>query len=243
MIEMKLDQERTYVYRLWDKDKKLLYVGVSNNWAHRINQHKQQKQWSCEISSVTVQEFSSRSEAIDAESDAIKLENPKYNIAGRVSTLPDPVLVVDKTSRLDESYSVHQASIMIGVSDRRVRQLVVAGRLVVAHASPMRLDAKSVHDMRQLRKRGHPQSSTPPSLAIDIATFAAETARVIWENVVKQDFERLMLDLQSEKKELAQDRADFISEMQSLLRHFEMPTQNLGSKSKKIKWRKKEEAT
>jgi len=241
VIEMKLDQERTYVYRLWDNDKNLLYVGVSNNWANRINQHKQQKQWSGQISSVTVEEFASRYEALAAESKAIQTENPIYNLAGRTTATGDPSLVIDKSSRLDESYSVHQASVMIGVSDRRVRQLVAKGRLVVAHLSPMRLDAKSVHDMRELRKRGHVQASTPPAMGIELATLAAETARVTWETVGKQDFERLILELRSAKVELNETRSDFAAQIQGLMIEIKLAMESNKFKSTKKKWQRRDQ--
>ena len=76
---------------------------------------------------------------------------------------------------------------------------------------------------------------------IEIATLVAETTRLTWETVGKQDFERLMLELQSEKKELAQDRADFVAEMQSLLCQIEATVRGSRTKSKKMKWQRKDE--
>jgi len=83
--------ETTYLYRLWDSRGALLYVGVSNNWMRRLDQHAKGKDWSPQVVRVTTQAFDSREAALQAESSAIQLEGPIHNIAG-VQRFPAPVI-------------------------------------------------------------------------------------------------------------------------------------------------------
>lgn len=72
------DDSPTHLYRHFDEDGVLLYVGVSYNAMMRTYQHVD-KEWFCAIKTITVEKFQTRTEAIVAEKDAIKKEAPKYN--------------------------------------------------------------------------------------------------------------------------------------------------------------------
>jgi excinuclease UvrABC nuclease subunit len=76
-------EDSTDLYRHWDKDHVLLYVGISLSAMHRLRQHKETSKWFSEIVSVTIERFETRTEAMAAERKAIKSENPKYNIQHR----------------------------------------------------------------------------------------------------------------------------------------------------------------
>ena len=69
------------LYRHFDGDDVLLYVGVSKSALRRLSEHSTAK-WADDIVRVSVQNFPSRSEALKAEREAILKERPKYNIAG-----------------------------------------------------------------------------------------------------------------------------------------------------------------
>lgn len=69
----------TCLYRHFDKDGKLLYVGVTNHCINRTNGHKNVSSWHLKISSITIQTYSTRKKALEAERIAIKKENPLYN--------------------------------------------------------------------------------------------------------------------------------------------------------------------
>lgn len=71
---------RTGLYRHYDADGRLLYIGVSRSAAQRLAQHKASR-WDWRIAKVTVQYYSSRDEALAAERQAIKAEDPRFNIA------------------------------------------------------------------------------------------------------------------------------------------------------------------
>ena len=85
--------ERTALYRLYDVDDRLLYVGVAFNPEARWKQHARYKAdlWWHEVQRKTVQWFFSRLDALHAETAAIKTELPRYNIIHRPSplTIPD----------------------------------------------------------------------------------------------------------------------------------------------------------
>jgi predicted GIY-YIG superfamily endonuclease len=70
----------TELYRLFDANGRLLYVGISLSAVARLKQHEQTKHWSNSIARVEVERFSSRSEACRAEAKAILAENPAHNV-------------------------------------------------------------------------------------------------------------------------------------------------------------------
>jgi hypothetical protein len=69
------------LYRHFDINGRLLYVGISLNAAARLSQHRTSK-WFNEIASVTVEHFDDAQAAKRAEGEAIFKELPLYNVAG-----------------------------------------------------------------------------------------------------------------------------------------------------------------
>ena len=69
----------TCVYRLFDIEGRLLYVGLTKNPADRIPALRR-KAWGREIASQTLEWFPERIAAKDAERTAIRDENPAHNI-------------------------------------------------------------------------------------------------------------------------------------------------------------------
>lgn len=74
--------ENTVLYRYFDSDNRLLYVGITKNQSRRFSQHNHKAQWIDLIHTATFQHFKTREEAFFAEAQAIKNEKPLYNIAG-----------------------------------------------------------------------------------------------------------------------------------------------------------------
>jgi excinuclease UvrABC nuclease subunit len=71
------------VYRIYDSDGSLLYVGMGNNPMNRWASHAAQHAWWAEAASFRVEWYSTRKEAADVEKAAIRDEDPKHNIWGR----------------------------------------------------------------------------------------------------------------------------------------------------------------
>lgn len=85
---------RQYLYRHYNKEGALLYVGISLNAINRLGQHKDHAHWFDLISKVEIESFSSRCEVRKAEIVAINKENPLYN-------LQRPSLKEEKTTYQD----------------------------------------------------------------------------------------------------------------------------------------------
>lgn len=71
------------LYRLYDKDGALLYVGVSLSVFRRLSEHAQGKEWWSQVRRIMLEPHASREAALAAEILAIRDEGPIYNIAGR----------------------------------------------------------------------------------------------------------------------------------------------------------------
>lgn len=81
--------EATALYRHYDATGQLLYVGISNDYARRTDEHAASKPWWSEVAETRVEHFPSRKDALAAERRAIASEAPLYNVqhAGRVRAL------------------------------------------------------------------------------------------------------------------------------------------------------------
>lgn len=81
---------RTAVYRFFDVDDDLLYVGMTNNPERRFLEHVESKVWWYEVDHFEVEWFDNRFLAEDAEVVAIWQEQPRYNIDRRLPRPADP---------------------------------------------------------------------------------------------------------------------------------------------------------
>jgi hypothetical protein len=75
-------RERTELYRHFDAEGVLLYVGESLSTTARLIGHRHKSPWFDEITRVEVEHFPTREAAKAAEDRAIAEEHPKYNIKG-----------------------------------------------------------------------------------------------------------------------------------------------------------------
>jgi hypothetical protein len=80
---------RTAVYRYFDADGRLLYVGVSLSGIARQSQHESGSHWYADHASMTTEWFDTRAEALEAERMAIITEQPIYNVAHRGEVLEE----------------------------------------------------------------------------------------------------------------------------------------------------------
>ena len=72
--------DRTALYRAYNGDGVLLYLGISSCAFRRLSQHLATSQWRYELASVNVQWFEGRAEAEAAEVQAIHAEHPLFNL-------------------------------------------------------------------------------------------------------------------------------------------------------------------
>ena len=69
------------LYRFYDAEGALLYIGITNNPPARFRQHRGAKSWWDAVANIKLETFDSRRALEVAERGAIKSEKPKYNIA------------------------------------------------------------------------------------------------------------------------------------------------------------------
>lgn len=68
------------LYRFYSATGQLLYVGITNNPGNRFTQHQQDKPWWHDVAGISVERFDTREEALAAETRAIAVEHPLYNV-------------------------------------------------------------------------------------------------------------------------------------------------------------------
>lgn len=68
------------LYRHYDKDNNLLYIGVSLSQMNRLSQHKNHAHWYEQIVKITLENYPDRQSVLDAERLAIINENPMCNL-------------------------------------------------------------------------------------------------------------------------------------------------------------------
>lgn len=74
---------KTAIYRFFDADGVLLYVGITERFGQRWAHHARNKPWWDEVHSQTAEWHPERALAVEAEKNAIRTEKPKYNIVHR----------------------------------------------------------------------------------------------------------------------------------------------------------------
>ena len=84
IAEAPLDEALTTLYRFYDKNGDLLYVGVSCGFGARVRVHRSESdEWWSQVHTARFEHFLTRPLALEAERDAIRAEHPRYNIAGK----------------------------------------------------------------------------------------------------------------------------------------------------------------
>ncbi len=73
-------QRKCELYRHFDKDGRLLYVGISYCTPERLAGHRGASDWFDEIVRIEIERYPSRAEAHKAEIEAIKNEKPIHNL-------------------------------------------------------------------------------------------------------------------------------------------------------------------
>lgn len=113
--------DRTALYRFFNADERLLYIGISGDPDYRWGQHKADKPWIGEVAMRVIEWLPTRAEAEAAELAAIRTERPLYNHKGTPKMFPkafDP-------APLSQIYcGSAEVGAAFGVNRQRVQQLV-----------------------------------------------------------------------------------------------------------------------
>lgn len=93
------------LYRHFDAEGCLLYVGVSKSVLVRTSQHKRGSDWFDQVVRIDIERFSTLDDAMAAEQHAIETEKPKHNLrhgSRKVSrTTPRPITAQEVTAAPD----------------------------------------------------------------------------------------------------------------------------------------------
>lgn len=97
------DDSSQALYRFWDAEGALLYIGITHRLNDRLSHHKKFKPWWWEVAAVTIERYPDRESVAAAEVLAIKTESPKYNVMlnGDTSPQQSPLWSDQETSLLD----------------------------------------------------------------------------------------------------------------------------------------------
>lgn len=80
--------KKTKLYRHFDSNGGLLYVGISLSPTYRLSQHRATAPWFDDIATITIENYPTRQAALEAEARAIHYENPAHN---RMRPVPKPL--------------------------------------------------------------------------------------------------------------------------------------------------------
>lgn len=78
-----------FVYRAFDAQDRLLYVGCSVEVDARLRYHQQHAAWWVFAVRIEREEFADQDAALQAEAAAIATEHPRWNVIGRSPDHPD----------------------------------------------------------------------------------------------------------------------------------------------------------
>lgn len=130
----------TALYRHFDKDGALLYVGISLSPTYRLSQHRDASRWFSRIADIKIEWHDSREAALEAERAAIKAETPEFNIVHN-RNIPEVAGIIERIAdesradlnrrlvRYNPIYKVTDAATAIGLSATKLRLAVNAGDL------------------------------------------------------------------------------------------------------------------
>lgn len=78
----------TCLYRLYDDQDQLLYVGISHRHLVRLHQHSKDKPWWTQGTRATLTHYPNRAAALEAEREAIVSECPAFNVVHNAAPVP-----------------------------------------------------------------------------------------------------------------------------------------------------------
>lgn len=95
--------EPQVLYRFW-QDETLLYIGISQSFLSRMDQHETTKEWFKYLTHITVEHLPTRQAVERAEKDAIRKEAPIFNVVHNTKNKKDKNRITVLKSKLPEDY-------------------------------------------------------------------------------------------------------------------------------------------
>lgn len=133
--------ERTALYRFYDEDDRLLYVGITSDTRGRFKQHASSKPWWSQVTTRELEWYPTREDAAVAEVVAIRAEHPMFNHqhspSAALALLP-PVQDDPMRPKLEPVIRDNRTADQRMASE--LRALIVAGELVAGDRLPTTSD-------------------------------------------------------------------------------------------------------
>ena len=129
---MKFSLSPHALYRFYDAQDTLLYVGISWSLAQRMAEHRHTKSWWQEIATIRIEWLPNREAVLEAETVAIVRERPKYNLANKTSPTTNerkiPTTIAELRSEGDRLFTAKELAAITGLSVNSIQKLVQDGR-------------------------------------------------------------------------------------------------------------------
>lgn len=131
------------LYRHFDKQQQLLYVGISLRSFQRLAEHREYSHWFEDIANVTFESFSNKDDALLAEKTAIQTEKPRFNLIHnttqrskvRVEDVEERPAVTRSREKLTglfrPTYTLGQAADALNISADTLSKLIKNGEISV----------------------------------------------------------------------------------------------------------------
>ena len=78
-----LADKKHYVYRIFDHDGRLIYVGCSHDPETRMATHRHTMWWAPQIARIKIKVYPNKDAGHDAEREIIRAEKPRWNLKGQ----------------------------------------------------------------------------------------------------------------------------------------------------------------
>lgn len=106
-LRILLKDQRTHVYRIYDKAGELVYIGLTNNLCQRIANHWGGAPFKAQMHAVEWETFDTKKKALAVERRLIEDLGPRWNVAHNESVRPKPeyeALELDDDGLLEAEY-------------------------------------------------------------------------------------------------------------------------------------------
>lgn len=90
------------LYRHFDHNDELLYIGISLSALSRLSSHMSVSHWAETITKVTIEKHPTKQDALRAEREAIKNEKPKHNIIHKPTIAEEEAAAADISKRVEK---------------------------------------------------------------------------------------------------------------------------------------------
>lgn len=123
-----------YLYRIFDAEGALIYVGATSALDQRMSQHRATHRWpgghpvlavGDRMASWVAEEYPTRRAAFDAERFVIATERPELNTVHNNGLVPEPIK--ENVVSLEPEYNLSEIAEAVRMSTRWVRDRIKAG--------------------------------------------------------------------------------------------------------------------